>query len=121
MKRHQERKQFELLRTALGFLAAELADVENSFHHGKQCSAHAQIDSSQIWVSTFSLQIKPSESGNVTFFSSSRDLPIAVKSVQSALTTSATHGTFSRPSTKRGPILIGLERNTNARESFERC
>ena len=46
-----------------------------------------------------------------------------VKSVQSALsdllTTFATHGTFSRPSTKRGLILIGLELNTNARESFE--
>ena len=46
-----------------------------------------------------------------------------VKSVQSALsdllTTSATHGTFSRPSTKHGLILIGLELNTNARESFE--
>ena len=48
-----------------------------------------------------------------------------VKSVQSALsdllTTSATHGTFSRSSTKRGLILIGLELNTNARESFEHC
>ena len=48
-----------------------------------------------------------------------------IKSVQSALsdllTTSATHGTFSRPSTKRGLILIGLELNTNARESFEHC
>ena len=46
-------------------------------------------------------------------------------SVQSALsdllTTSAKHGTFSRPSTKRGLILIGLELNTNARESFEHC
>ena len=46
-----------------------------------------------------------------------------VKSVQSALsdllTASATHGTFSRPSTNRGLILIGLELNTNARESFE--
>ena len=46
-----------------------------------------------------------------------------VKSVQSALsdllTTSATHGTFCRPSSKRGLILIGLELNTNARESFE--
>ena len=43
-----------------------------------------------------------------------------LKSVQSALsdllTTSATHGTFSHPSTKRGLILIGLELNTNARE-----
>ena len=38
-----------------------------------------------------------------------------------ALTTSATHGTFSRPSTKRGLILIVLELNTNARESFEHC
>ena len=50
---------------------------------------------------------------------------IRVKSVQSALsdllTTSATHGTFSRPSTKRRLILIGLELNTNARESFEHC
>ena len=48
-----------------------------------------------------------------------------VKSVQSALsdllTTSATHGTFPRPSTKRGLILIDLELNTNARESFEHC
>ena len=48
-----------------------------------------------------------------------------VKSVQSALsnllTTSATHGTFSRPSTKRGLILIGIELNTNARESFDHC
>ena len=52
-------------------------------------------------------------------------LEIRLKSVQSALsdllTTSATHGTFSRPSTKRGLILIGLELNTNARESFEHC
>ena len=50
---------------------------------------------------------------------------MCVKSVQSALsdllTTSATHGMFSRPSTKRGLILIGLELNTNARESFEHC
>ena len=48
-----------------------------------------------------------------------------LKSVQSALsdllTTSATHGTFSRLSTKRGLILIGLELSTNARESFEHC
>ena len=49
----------------------------------------------------------------------------SVKSVQSALsdllTTSATHGTFSRPSTKRELILISLELNTSARESFEHC
>ena len=48
-----------------------------------------------------------------------------VKSVQSALsdllTTSATDGTFSCPSRKRALILIGLELNTNARESFEHC
>ena len=46
----------------------------------------------------------------------------SVKSVQSALsnllTTYATHGTFSRLSAKRGLILIGLELNTNARESL---
>ena len=50
---------------------------------------------------------------------------IRLKSVQSALsdllTTSAMHGTFSRPSTKRGLILIGVELNTNARELFEHC
>ena len=48
-----------------------------------------------------------------------------LKSVQSALsnllTTSVTHGTFSGPSTKRGLILIGVELNTNTRESFEHC
>ena len=50
---------------------------------------------------------------------------MVLKSVQSALsdllTTSATHGTFSRPSTKLGLILTGLELNTNATESFEHC
>ena len=49
----------------------------------------------------------------------------SVKSVQSALsdllTTSAMHGTFSCPSTKRGLILIGFELNTNDREWFEHC
>ena len=50
---------------------------------------------------------------------------MSLKSVHSALsdllTTSATHGTFSRPSTKRVLDLMGLELNTNARESFEHC
>ena len=59
------------------------------------------------------------------FLRFSTDLPFLIKSVQSALsdllTISAMHGTFSRPSTKRGLILIGLELNTNARESFEHC
>ena len=45
-------------------------------------------------------------------FHNLQDLSL-VKSVQSALsdllTTSATHGMFSRPSMKRGLILIGLE------------
>ena len=48
-----------------------------------------------------------------------------LKPVQSALsdllTASATHGTFSRPSTKRGLILISLELNTSAREPFGHC
>ena len=63
--------------------------------------------------------------GNLIFVSVDDDVTVTLKSVQSALsdllTTSATHGTFSRPSTKRGLILIGLELNTNARESFEHC
>ena len=55
----------------------------------------------------------------------SPDFKYKVKSVQSALsdllTTSATHGMFSRPSMKRGLIVIGLELDTNSRESFEHC
>ena len=59
-------------------MAAELANVEDSFHKGKGCSVHAQMQSSQIWVSSFSLQINPSEPGNVSFFSCSRGLSIGV-------------------------------------------
>ena len=62
---------------------------------------------------------------SINMFLADQNVMKSVKSVQSALsdllTTSATHGTFSRPSTKRGLILIGLELNTNARESFEHC
>ena len=78
MKRHLKRKQYELLHNVLGVLAAELADVEDSLYQGKQCSAHAQIPSNPIWVFSFSLQINPSESGNVSFFSSSRGTSIGV-------------------------------------------
>ena len=78
MKRHLKRKQFELLHNALGVKAAELANVEDSFHQGKQCSMHAQMQSTQIWVSSFSLQINTSGSGNVSFFSSSHGLSIGV-------------------------------------------
>ena len=59
-------------------MAAELADVEGSFLQVKQCSAHALIQLNQIWVSRFSLQINSSESGNVSFSSSSRGLSIDV-------------------------------------------
>ena len=63
--------------------------------------------------------------GFCTHLAQAFTLSLKLKSVQSALsdllTTSATHGTFSRPSTKRGLILIGVELNTNARESFEHC
>ena len=68
MKRHLKKKQFEPLHNALGVMATELADVEDSFHQGKQCSAHVQMQSSQIWVCSFALEINPSESGNVSFF-----------------------------------------------------
>ena len=57
MERHLKTKQFELLYNALGVMAAELADVGDSFHQGKQCSKHAQIESNQICVCSFSLQI----------------------------------------------------------------
>ena len=62
---------------------------------------------------------------DVTIFMQDNSKQLVVKSVQSALsdllTTSATHGTFSRPITKRGLILIGLELDTNARQSLEHC
>ena len=44
------------------------------------------------------------------------DLKFVQSALSNLLTTSATHGTFSRLSTKRGLILIGLELNTNARD-----
>ena len=49
------------------------------------------------------------------------DLNPVQSALSDLLSTSATHGTFFRTSTKRGLILIGLELNTNARESFEHC
>ena len=53
MKIHLKRKQFELLHNVLCIMAAELADVEGSIHQMKQSSAHAEMQSSQIWVSNF--------------------------------------------------------------------
>ena len=63
--------------------------------------------------------------GDTQISPADENIPEEVKSVQSALSdllnTSAMHGTFSCTSIKRGLILIGLELNTNARESFEHC
>ena len=53
MKKHLKRKQFERLHNALGVMATELADAEDSLHQGKQCSAHAQMQSSQTQVSHY--------------------------------------------------------------------
>ena len=64
MNRLLKRKQFELLHNALGFMAADAADAEDSFHHGKHCSGYAQKRFIQIWVFSFCLQINTSESGN---------------------------------------------------------
>ena len=70
MKRHLKRKQSELLHNNLSFMAAGFADVEDSFQQVKQFTAHARMESSQIGMSSFSLQINSSESGSVSFFSS---------------------------------------------------
>ena len=35
MKRHLKTKQFEPLHNALGVMTAEVANVEDSFHHGR--------------------------------------------------------------------------------------
>ena len=69
-----KRKHVELLHNALGVMPEELADEKDSFHTGKQCSEHAQIQSSQIWVSSFSLQINPFK--NPGMFHSSRLLMV---------------------------------------------
>ena len=45
------------MNNTLSVMAAELANVEDNFYKGKQCSAHAQMQSSQIWMSSLSLQI----------------------------------------------------------------
>ena len=42
-----KKKQNELLHNTLDFMATELVDVEDSFHQGDQCNAHAQMQSSQ--------------------------------------------------------------------------
>ena len=52
MKRHLERKQNEPLHGTLGFMAPELKDVEDSFYQVKQWTAHAQMQASQIWMSS---------------------------------------------------------------------
>ena len=78
MNRHLEREQNELLHNTLGFMAAVSADAEDSLHQGKQCTAHAQMQLSQIWMCSFSLQTNPSESENVWFFSSSHGLSSGV-------------------------------------------
>ena len=57
-----KREAIELLHNTLGVMAAELADAENGFHQGKQCSVHSEMQSSQIWVSSFSLQMNTSGS-----------------------------------------------------------
>ena len=51
MKRDLKMIQFDLLRNAVGVMAAELANAEDSFHQGKKCSvhAHAQMQSAQNW------------------------------------------------------------------------
>ena len=64
MKRHLERKQCKLLNNALDVMAAELADVGDSFRQEKWCSAHAQMQSIQracsvkVWCTKIALILK---------------------------------------------------------------
>ena len=51
-------------------MAAEGVDVENSFHQIRDCTDHAQMQSGQAQISSFSSGINLSESWNVEFFSS---------------------------------------------------
>ena len=59
-------------------MTEEIADAEDSFHQGKQCSVHQQMQSTQIWVSGFSLQANTSESRTVSLLSSSHGLSIGI-------------------------------------------
>ena len=56
-------------------MAAELADVEDSFHQGKECSGHAQMELSQIWVSSFPLRLNTSESVIFSSISTPKNQP----------------------------------------------
>ena len=95
----------------------------NNYYDGLLVQTHINYHDGPL-VSTI-LIIMMDRLSTLTNYRDGLLVPTILKSVQSALndllTTSATHGTFSRPSTKRGLILIGLELNTNARESFEHC
>ena len=54
IKRYLIKTQFELVHNTLGVMAGDLTDIKNSFHQGRHCSVHAQMQSNQIWMSSFS-------------------------------------------------------------------
>ena len=49
-KRPLKKKQNELFNDTLGLKAAELEIVKDSFQEVEDCTAHAQMQSSQIWM-----------------------------------------------------------------------
>ena len=69
MKRHLKKKQNGPLHDTQGFNAAELQAVKDSVQEVNDCSAYAQIQSSQIRTSSFSSWMNPSEPGNISFLS----------------------------------------------------
>ena len=69
MKSNLKKERNELLRDALDLKAAELEAVKDSSQEVTHCTAYAQLQSNQIWVSSFYSWINPLDTGNVSFFS----------------------------------------------------
>ena len=59
-------------------MAADSSDVEDSPPEVKDCTDSAQMQSSQIGVTTFSSWINPSEFGNVSIFPCPCDLSCGI-------------------------------------------
>ena len=125
IKRHDD--NFQVIREVLKRVAVNNLTSEDKSPNYVKLQLHNAIHRLRFYSNSLIHILSLSTShNNITSIQKNRgDKSHRVKSVQSALsdllTTSATHGTFSRPSTKRGLILISLELNTNARESFEHC
>ena len=59
IKNLSKKRQNELLQNTLGFMAAESETVKDNFQQVKDCTAHAQVQSSQIGMSSLTNPSEP--------------------------------------------------------------